>query len=85
MKEGKPTFEQEQDAKRAETQQRYDLQMAAELERYRRDAALRLLEKLLETPENRQRLWDRYVMDRSEGKLAVDLANDLVKELGKVK
>lgn len=48
---------------------------------FRRHAALELFKTLLADPSHRKWLWDRYIVDRSEAKLAVEMADDLVREL----
>lgn len=48
---------------------------------FRRKAALELLKTLLMSPENREYLWARYLESRSEARLAVEMADDLVREL----
>lgn len=52
---------------------------------FRKTAALKLLCTMLNNPDIHKGFWDRYLVDRSECRLAVDIADDLVKELERIK
>lgn len=54
-------------------------------EKFRRTAALELLKTMLLNPDVRGSLFERYLVDRSEARLAVEMADDLVRELERIK
>jgi hypothetical protein len=51
---------------------------------WRRNAAMALLQTMLANPDIRASLWERYLVDRSEARLAVDLTDSLIRELERV-